>query len=81
MNLNYRGMIVTILLMGLFIFVNPLKANSPMCEVYNLDTDKCELFTEQDIELDEEWNTFEFRPDAWTQKELKIYMKVLKDSK
>ena len=33
-------------------------ANQPICEVYNLDTDKCEKLLDQNITMNQEWEHF-----------------------
>ncbi len=35
-----------------------LNANEPICEVYNIDEDRCELLADQNLTLNKEWVMF-----------------------
>jgi hypothetical protein len=35
-----------------------LNANEPICEIYNIDKDRCELLEDQNLTLNKEWAEF-----------------------
>lgn len=43
---------------ALFLFTSQLKANQPPCEVWNYDTQSCELFAEQNLTVNPNWQEF-----------------------
>lgn len=68
--ISLKMIIFVFLIMG----VITLNASEPICEVYNIDTEQCESFIDQNVTFSDEWHTREFRPNAVTQESLKVFI-------
>ena len=66
--------VLWIVVILLIVFCSFLQANEPPCEIYNLDTYECELYAEQNLTINTEWQEIVKQSKTWTEEELQDYL-------